>query len=146
MVSRARNLTSRGEKALEEGKYELALECFALANQRERTPRNSSNLAFCLAKVRGDFQGAFSLALEALHLDPDNPLHYLNFGRILLLAGHKEQAIQFWRKGLGHGKSPVIEQELEAVGIRKPPVFKSLPRNHFLNRCAGLVGSRLSLR
>lgn len=146
MVAKARNLTSRGEKALSEGNYQLALEWFEHANQQERTPRNCSNLAFCLAKVRGEFQAAFSLALEALHLDPDNPLHYLNFGRILLLAGHKEQAIQLWRKGLNHGKSPVIEQELEAVGIRRPPVFKSLPRNHFLNRYAGLVGSRFSLR
>ena len=146
MLSLSRNLTSRGEKALSEGEYQIALECFGHANQQERTPRNCSNLAFCLAKVQGDFQTAFNLALEALHLDPDNPLHYLNFGRILLLAGHKEQAIQFWRKGLGHGKCPAIEQELEAVGLRKPPVFKSLPRNHFLNRYAGLVGSRLSLR
>jgi Flp pilus assembly protein TadD len=146
MSKDARRLAELGEEALEDGLFEQALEYFQKAILLERTPAVCSSLAYCLAKARGEFQEALSLALDALNQEGDNPVFYLNYGRVLYLAGNKEQAIRILRKGLEFGRNPGIMQELEKLGIRKSPVFTHLHRDHFLNRYAGLVGTRLNLR
>jgi len=146
MAEEARRFAEKGEEALEDGLFEEALEYFQKAILLERTPVICSSLAYCLAKARGELQPALSLALEALHQEADNPVFYLNYGRVLSLAGNKEQALQILRKGLEFGRHPGIMQELEKLGIRKPPVFRQFHRDHFLNRYAGLIGTRLNLR
>jgi tetratricopeptide (TPR) repeat protein len=114
--------------------------------QLKRTPLTISCLAYCQAKVRGNYTEAISMAREALDLEPDNPLHYYNLGRILSLSGEKEQAVEILRNGLEYGMHIEILREMQSIAIRKPPIFKMLPRNHFLNKYAGLILSRLGLR
>ncbi len=140
------NLVDKGILALSIGDVQLALDCFEQGLQIDRNPVTCSNLAYCLAKVRGNYREAIALAREALDAEPDNPLHYLNFGRVLFLAGDKEQSLAMLRKGLEYGMHIEIIRELEAIGIRKPPLFKKLPRKNFFNRYVEFILSRLKLR
>ena len=142
----AEKLVAKGQEALANDHDYLALTCFEHAIRLEWTPLACSSLAFCMAKVRGQYQEATQLARKALDTEPDNPAHYKNLGRILLLAGDNEQGIHMLRQGLKYGEQISIVQELEKLGIRKPPIFKSLPRSHSLNKYLGLFLAWLGLR
>ena len=78
--------------------------------------------------------------------EPDNPVHYLNLGRIYLKAGRRVDAIETFRKGLSFGDNQEIKQILDNMGTRKKLVFPFLPRNNFLNKYTGLMMHRLKLR
>jgi len=142
----AEKLVAKGQQALANDHEYLAMTCFEQAIRLEWSPLACSSLAFCMAKVRGNFLEATLLARKALDIEPKNPVHYKNLGRILLLAGDNEQGIQMLRQGMLFGERISIVQELEKLGIRKPPIFKSLPRSHPLNKHLGLILAWLGLR
>ena len=142
----AEQLVAKGQEALINDHDYLALTCFEQAIRIEWTPLTCSSLAYCIAKVRGNHREAILLARKALDLEPENAIHYCNLGRILLLAGDNEQGIQMFRKGMKYGEQISIIRELEKHGIRKPPIFKKLARNHPLNKYLGLLLVRLGLR
>ncbi len=139
-------LISSGIEALALENHHLAVGCLERAMQLSPTPIASSYLAYGLAKLRGSYAESAAMAREALNLQPDNPLHYYNLGRILSLSGDKEQAMRILQDGLQYGMHIEILREIQSIIIRKPPVFKKLPRSHFLNKYTGLVLSRLGLR
>lgn len=139
-------LVAKGLEALANQDDQRALGCFERAIQLERTPQICSYLAYCLAKVKGDYREANLLAYEALSLDPENPLLYLNLGRVLALGGNPEQALVMLRQGLLYGMHLEILREIEAIGNRRAPVFKKLARSHPLNRLVGRVLARLGFR
>ncbi len=132
------SIVAKGNKALSNGDEQLALVCFERALQLERNPLTCSSLAYCLAKVRGSYQEAISLAREALDSEPDNPLHHMNYGRVLFLAGNKEQALSTLRKGLDYGMHIEILRELESIGIKNPQKSNKSLRNDFLKGLRGL--------
>lgn len=140
------SIVAKGNAALSIGDERFALECFERALQLERNPLTCSSLAYCIAKVRGSCREAISLAREALDSEPDNPLHYLNFGRVLFLAGDKKQALDMLRKGLDYGMHVEILREMERIGIEKPQKSSKLPRIFLLKRFAGFIFSKLRLR
>jgi tetratricopeptide (TPR) repeat protein len=123
-----------------------------------------SYLAYCMAKERGQIREAVNLCYEALTADPEHPAHYLNLGRVWLTAGDKSRAIaSFWRgisknagpESAGNASWPrngrrreydLIMDELRRLGIRKPPPFRSLQREHPLNRVAGRFLARIGMR
>ncbi len=142
----AEQLVAKGLEALADDHEYLALTCFEQAIRLEWTPVACSSLAFCIAKVKGNYREAILLARKALDLEPANPIHYKNLGRIYLLAGENEQGIVMLRQGLQYGEQVSIIEELERLGIRKPPIFKSLPRSHPLNKYTGLTLAWLGLR
>jgi len=110
------------------------------------SPTVCSGLGYCIAAARGDVDKGMQLCREAIERDPENAFHYRNFGSVLLLAGNKEEAIQVFRQGLRLRKDNGIIRKLDALGTRKPPVIKSLGRNHFLNRLLGSILNRLGFR
>jgi tetratricopeptide (TPR) repeat protein len=142
----AAQAVAKGLEALNRDHVYLSMVCFEQAIHLERTPLTCSCLAYCLAKVRGSFPEAVALAREAISLEPENPTHYLYLGRIHILAKERKDAVEVLRQGLEHKKSPEIIRELEALGARKPAIFKWLPRSHPLNRCLGLLLDRLGMR
>lgn len=126
-------------------------------------PVVNSYLAYCMAKERGQFREAIRLCEAALKVEPHNPAHHLNLGRVYLLTKQKTKALAAFRKGLssdavkdgsvaaqsadGRAKQQaLILAELRGLGIRKRPPFASLPRDHALNRITGKVLARLRLR
>lgn len=139
-------IVAKGIEALSRGHTHLALVCFERAAQMERSPIISSYLAFCLAAARGRFEEAMAMGNEALAKEPTNAVHYLNLGRVYLLAGRKEEAIRIFRQGVQHEGHEEVIRELERLGTRKPPVIRLLRREHLLNRWLGIILGKLGLR
>jgi Flp pilus assembly protein TadD len=142
----AEQLLAKGREALANDYEHLALVCFEKAIRMEWSPEACSSLAYCRAKVKGNYLEAILLARKALELEPDNPVHYGNLGRILILSGDVDEGIRMLRKGLLYGEHINIIQELERLGVRRPPIFRRLARSHPLNRNLGQLLSRLGLR
>jgi len=139
-------LLKRGEKAFNAGDTLVALVQFEAVSRQKQIPWVESALGYCLARERQEYNKGLNLCFLAIQEEPFNPAHYYQAGRIYLLARRKELAIKFFRRGLKlRGHKPIID-ELRNLGIRKPPVFSSLPRQHALNRVFGLAFDRIGLR
>jgi hypothetical protein len=139
----------------------IALEC---SPQLRSIPAVESYLGYCIAKERGGFREAVRLCQSALSAEPNNPAHYLNLGRVMLIAQDKGKAIAaFWqgiskapgaeagvlvkRAQRGHSREHnLILEELRRLGIRKQAPFPKLRRGHPLNRVAGRLLATLGLR
>lgn len=139
-------LLRRGSKALDEGNTLLALVCLRQAAVTIDTPELLSNLAFCKAKELARFEEAAALCRTALEKDPDNTLHYLNMGRILLLQGKKTEAMEIFNEGLNHGPDSRISADLQLLGTRRKPVIPFLHRKHLLNQSLGYILDRARFR
>jgi tetratricopeptide (TPR) repeat protein len=110
------------------------------------TPEMISLMGYSLAKQSGQLKQGIALCEKAISLSPNHSEHYLNLGRIYLLANRKEPAIKIFKSGLRVGRDPRIITELKSLGIRKPPFLSSLSRDHMLNIWAGKVFTLLKLR
>jgi len=140
-LTEAAELTQKGLLALQNGHTFLAMTYLEQAMKYGKTPLIASNLAYCHALNGRDLGKSIELGQEALQADSGNPAFSLNLGRVLLLSGRKDEAITVFRQGLAHAPNPELIAQLELLGSRKPPLFKSLPRNHFLNKyCGQLLG------
>lgn len=139
----------------------ISLEC---SPELRAIPAVNSYLAYCIAKERGQVREGVRLCQAALAAEPHNPAHYLNLGRIYLIAGQKPKALATFEQGLardpaaevgvpagspymGQGRQrSVIVDELRRLGIRKRAPFPSLNRTHPLNRIAGKLLTTIHLR
>jgi len=139
-------LLKKGNRALQADDTLVALVQFERAHALHPDPDVKVKLAYCLAKERKQFQQAMALCREALAAEPDNPEHYYLLSRIYLVAGQKPQAIKALRRGLKFKRYQPIIDELNRLGFRRQPVFSALPRDHVLNRTAGILLSKLGSR
>jgi hypothetical protein len=139
----------------------IALEC---SPHLRSIPVVESYLGYCIAKERGRLKEAVWMCQAAVKAEPDNPAHYLNLGRVFLIAQDKAKAVAaFWqgiakapgaeagvmarRAQRGHAREHnLILDELRRLGVRKKAPFPSLGRSHPLNRVAGKVLATLGLR
>ncbi len=142
----ADELFEKGLALLRDDNPLAALTCFEKAYSLKKTPELQSYLGFCIAAERGKITEALGLCNLALAHEPDNPVHYLNLGRIYLKADKKTDAIETLRKGLSFGKNAEIHQLLENLGMRKKSVVPFISRDNFLNKYLGLLLHRLKLR
>ena len=110
------------------------------------TPEMISLMGYSLAKQSGQLKEGIALCKKAISLNPNLAEHYLNLGRIYLLANRRELAIRIFKTGLRIRKDPRIIMELKSLGIRKPPFLRSLSRGHLINIVAGKVFTLLRLR
>lgn len=140
------DLFEKGIKAADKGSWVAALACFDKVVQAEGKPDASSYLAVCIARERGQYKQAEMLCREALDKEPDNPVHYLNLGRIYLFQGRKTEAIQSFREGLSRGFEKRIIDELNRLGTRKKPVISFLKRDSQVNKFLGILLTKLRLR
>ncbi len=139
-------LLHKGDRALQNGDTLVALLQFEMAHAIQPQPGLKSKLAYCLAKERRQYKQAMTLCREALQAEPDNPDHYYQLSRIYIIAGQKRKAIKSLRKGLKFKRHQLIIDELIHLGARKEPVFSSLPREHIINRGAGILLAKLGSR
>src|SRR6266545_1705018 len=100
VYAKADKLLTDGMRELDRGNARGALSYFEEAVRLVRSPEILSNLAYCLAKEKGEFDTAVSLCNEAIEDDSANIIHYLNLGRVYLLSGKKTEAIRVFRNGL----------------------------------------------
>ncbi|MDD2734890.1 MAG: tetratricopeptide repeat protein [Desulfuromonadaceae bacterium] len=136
----------RAQQELDSNNVLAALACLERALGIWNDPLWHSRLGFCVAKQRGQLTQAFGLCRTAIEHDPDNPLHYFYLGKVHLIAGNKDEALQAFRQGMALGGSPQLEQILAEIGTRKPPVISFLSRDNLLNKFLGIIFTRLGLR
>jgi predicted Zn-dependent protease len=103
-------------------------------------------LGFCIARERGQHRRGQELCQESLAAEPDQPAHYLNLGRVHLIAGDKAAALRVMREGMTKGEYPQLARMLERLGSRRRPVFPSLSRTNPINKYLGVLLSRLGVR
>jgi len=136
----------KGLQAYSNGHEYLALVCFENAADLEKAPLYCSYLAFCLAKVRGQYCKAIDLCGEALEKESSNAVHYVNLGRIYELSNQREKALETLRQGLQYQRKNEVLRELEKLGTRGKPIFPFLKRGNPLNKYCGLLLKQLGFR
>lgn len=137
---------ARGLDAFRKGNSPAALAHFEKAAQIAAAPLHLSYLGYCIARERGQLKKGMALCQEALAQEPEHAVHFLNLGRIHLMAGNKLEAIRIFREGLAHGQNRELIAELDALGTRKPPVIRALHRDNPINKYLGMLLHRLGLR
>lgn len=98
-----------------------------------------SYLGFCIVKERGMLKRGLELCQTALELEPTNPAHYLNLGKVHLVSGNRVEALRILREGMALGGNDEIQAKLNELGMRGRPLIASLPRTNPLNRYLGLI-------
>ena len=147
MGDRAAELFQKGEELLGRGERLAALSSFEKSlDLGNADPLCKSYAALLSAVERGGIGRAISVSEQLLRASPEEPLLYLNLGKLYLMAGRRADGVNTLREGLARRRMPEAETLLESLGTRKPPVFRFLRREHFLNKYAGLLLSRLGLR
>ncbi len=136
----------KGVRTAENGNWLAALACFEKIVLPDGNPAALSYLAVCIARERGQFIKAEGYCREAIGREPENPVHYLNLGRVFLVQGKKVEAIRVFREGLGHGVDKRIIDELNRLGTRRKPVIPFLGRDNPINKYLGIILTRLGLR
>jgi tetratricopeptide (TPR) repeat protein len=134
---KAEELYKTGMEALKSGNTGAALEFLENAVEVERNPLYCSSLALCLAKEKRNFKEAVSLCKEAIKKDPKNSIHFLNLGKIHILANQKKDALRILNMGLRYEENKEIITELQGFGRRRPPVIPFLERSNPLNKYLG---------
>ena len=140
------DLMHKGIEAAEKGYIYSAQIFLDQVAEHRNNPELHSYLAYCQAKSQGRMHSAAKICRESIKREPNNSLHYLILGRILLLSGNKEKAIDTFRQGLRSSPNPKIIDELKKLGLRKPAVLKNLKRNHPINRALGRVFNIIGFR
>jgi len=102
-------------------------------------PRLFSALGLCYVMAKNNIMSGLTYCQRAISLDQYEPSFYYNLGLIYLKMGDKKKAIAAFRRGLKlNPEHSGIWSQISQMGLRKPPVFSFLPRQHFLNKLAGM--------
>jgi predicted Zn-dependent protease len=126
-------------ESLKNGDTGKALDLLEQAVGLERKPLYCSTLGVILARERRDFKKAVSLCKEAIKKEPKNSVHFLNLGRVHILANHKKEAIRIFYMGLRYSENREIIAELNRIGRRRRPVLPFLERSNPLNKILGKI-------
>jgi Flp pilus assembly protein TadD len=137
---------AQAQAALAAEDTQAALAFIEKALRLQDTPEWYSYLGYCIARQRGQHRKGLELCQASLALEPDNPMHFLNLGRVHLIKGDKNEALRIWREGMAKGGCPELLQQLERLGMRSRSVIPALHRNNPLNRYLGILFSRLGIR
>lgn len=137
-----------GRVFLEQDKAAEARRAFEHAlERRPNEPRYLSFAGFAMARSGPVGREAILLCERAARLGGHRPEIYHNLGRVYLATGDRKKARRAFRQGLAldHANTELL-RDLECMGIRRPPVFRALPRGHMVNRAAGRMLNQLGLR
>lgn len=111
------------------------------------SPRNAeylSHYAVAVACELEDYDAAEKLCERAIRIDPRDPVHRVNLGRVYRMSGRNgeayEEFLAAWETDRRH---PAPAAELSRMGIRRPPVLPFLPRSNWLNIQLGRLRARL---
>jgi Flp pilus assembly protein TadD len=114
------------------------------------SPGNAEYLSYfglCVAHVDQDFERAVDVCLRATVEVRDNPVLFINLGRVYRLRGDNRAAYkQFQRAWRLDRRHPATAAELTRMGIRRPPFIRFVSRKHWINRHLGWVRAELERR
>lgn len=145
LIRPAEEAFRQGLEALAKGHRIEALAGFEAAVEIERRlgiqapqARYLSYYGLCVAFEGSRREEAVLLCVEALGRESYNPDLCWNLGRVLLLAGRRQEAHAAFLRGLdlepGHAG---IERELSRMGRRRRPILQFLDRGNPLNVLLG---------
>lgn len=139
---------ARADSAFREGMrlHEHHDETGALLKYREAVELDGSNpkflttLGITVSRVKKNFPLAEQLCRKAIRKSHNNPQLYLNLAEVYENFGKKEQAMATLRDGLKFTKRDErLKEQIRIFGLRRPPIFGSLGRDHPLNVFLGKV-------
>ncbi len=140
----SQELFRRAEACIVRGRFDKAEEFLAEAIRiSSENPLYLSYYGLCVG-MRGDLLEAQKLCCKAVKLAPRSPIILVNCGRIWLAQGcRKEARDHFTRAYSIDNTNSAAALELSGMGVRRPPVFGALGRNHPLNCFLGRLRHRL---
>ncbi len=122
------------------GAYRRCLDALALA---EAGPWVLALREAASALLAGRPQLGVRPCFEALRRGASGPDLYAVLVTLLLASGDRARAYRVLREGIRRAPAhPVLRRQMEAMGVRKPPVVRFLPRSHPVNRWLGRVRHR----
>lgn len=105
--------------------------------------RFASYYGLSLALSSKRLKDAEELCAQAVDLEFCRPELYCNLGRVRLRRNDRKGAYLAFRGGLALDRSNAqIQQEMEKLGRRRPPVVPFLSRRHLLNKLLGMFRSQ----
>jgi tetratricopeptide (TPR) repeat protein len=136
----------RAGRYLEAGKFEHAEACLRAGLGRVPDhPECTAYLGVCLAAGQRKYVTAEKLIKGILESRPYDPTAWYALGRINLLGGRREQAFANFAKARRVSRDDAhVEQLVDELDPRRPPVLGFLSRDHVLNRLLGRLRARLS--
>lgn len=99
-----------------------------------------SYYALALGMHTRKFKQAIEFCQSALATEPARVEHYANLAQLYVAAGFRRKAVEAISRGLDvDGTYPRLLQLRATLGWRRPPVIRSLSRDHWLNIFLGKV-------
>lgn len=93
-----------------------------------------SYYGLCVAALRKKYSDGIKYCQLSLKVQSSNPEHYENQAKIHLLARNRARAVDALFEGLSYDPdNKPINQILDRIGRRQPPVISFLPRDNVLN-------------
>ncbi len=147
-VESAESWFGTARELMDAGKGLDAIRC--VENAVELAPDNPayvSLLGLLIARERGQLKRGLELAHQAVEQGERDPDLCLNLASIYVKADRRDEAVRWIDAGLERspGHEGLMQQRV-ALGIRRPPVLRFLPRAHPVNKMLGLMAARLGLR
>ena len=136
----------RARKALDSGNVMAALLLLESALRHQDNPQWHAMLGYCIARERGQVARGLELCRFALAQYPDNAENYYFYGKLLLMADQKAEAVQALRQGFACSENGSILKLLQELGTRKPSPIRWLHRNNPINKYLGILLARIGLR
>jgi tetratricopeptide (TPR) repeat protein len=124
--------------------YDKAAKIFAAHLPRLAASNNEQNkiisasafsyYGLCVARLDKKYTEAIEFCQISLRVQPTNPEHYENLGKIYLLMRNRKKAVETFYEGLQHEPAnPPITRVLRRIGQRREPVIPFLSRDFPLN-------------
>jgi predicted Zn-dependent protease len=125
--------------------FKRAIDIDLARNRGKPDLRYLSYYGLSLAKAGMSTAEAISICRQAVSRHKNHPVLWLNLGRVYLVAGKKQRALEALDRGaqLAPGNR-VLAQELAQLERRSAPVLGRLPRSHPVNIALGKL--RRSMR
>ncbi len=112
----------------------------------DKNPFYISYLGLAMAAAQQKWQDAEDLCYSAVRMKRTQPELYMNLAEVYRLQGKRQDAVETLLEGLPLTKRDArIAKALRKYGVRRPPVFSFLDRNHLLNKHLGKVRYKVLL-
>lgn len=106
-----------------------------------------SYYGYLQAFVKKDYKNGMQMCKDAMEMLKKKmpvggefyyPVFLLNIGRVYLLSGRKDHALNAFKRGLGYDPTDRdLLGEIQRLGVRKKPPVPFLPRDSFINKYLG---------
>jgi len=140
----SRELFDKADALIKRNRYSQASALLVEALRiSPENPRYLSFLGLCVG-MKGDLAAAEKTCRKAAALSADDPIVFVNLGRVLLEGSKRKEARKNFMLAykLDNTNAPAA-LELSRMGVRRKPVLPFLDRNNMLNVYLGKLRHRI---